>query len=294
MPSFNRNFLSTNKEDDDPILELKEIYTDDFPDRIVTLASVPFYRATGHELLSFVLHTLEKVRGDKASGKERRPMFVLPVDPYRITWLQRKKSKYLGFFQKSFINLPDGGGMIWMSRMFRNELPSRVKVANFTMNLIRLAQAKNYTVFIVGSRDRVLDKLSSNLLRSFPRLRIVGKHHGYLKGEAKERVNEAVRKTDPHIIIVGLGLHNGLRWMVENENNLGNAIVLNVSDALDILAGESKKAPDSVAERGYTWLWRSLNRPWRWHRMVLVIRWWLHSIWVRLRTKPKNLDSSPK
>ncbi len=280
-----RTSAITNKNDDDPILELKTIPTESLEKTVI--ANVPFYVANGQELLALSMKKLEAMREGHSSSEKPPALFVQPLDPYRITWLQRHK-RYLAFLRESFINLPDGGGMLWMSRRYRSELPAQISVASYGMNLIRLAQAKNYSLFIVGGKDKTLEKLAANLRRSFPALRIVGKHHGFMKGEARERVLQAIRKTDPHIIFIGLGHHAGLRWTLENRDRLRNAIVLNISGALDTLAGEKKKAPDYFAERGYTWLWRSINRPWRWHRLILVIRWLFYSLWVYLRHKPQT------
>lgn len=282
----------TNKDDDDPILEFKSIDTGHLEVKKVYLGGIPFLPATAPEFLAHSLHRLEELRElhrPPHSGVVG-PQMVLPFDPYRYTWVRTRK-KFFALARSAFINLPDGAGMRWIAHMEECELPELVTTIGYTMNLIRLAQAKGYTVFIVGTRDEVLDKLVVNLRRSFPNLRIVGKHHGYLKGESQRRVVEALRKTDPHIILLGLGYHKGMKWLMEHKGEIGNCIIVNMAGQLDILAGRHKKAPDWFVTHGYTWLWRSMNRPWRWHRFFVIIYWFFTSVFRRLFHKNKKASS---
>lgn len=273
--------LLTNKDDDDPILEFKNIDTGSLEVKKAKLINIPFFPATGSELVAHTLHKIEAMRDKSKSRVQSGARIVLPFDPYRFIWVRMRK-KMLELANRSFINLPDGSGILWMSRKLRHAIPELVTTINYTMNLIRLAHAKEYTVFLVGSKDETLEKLFTNLRRSFPGLRIVGRHHGYLKGENRKRVIEALRKTDPHIILLGMGYHKGMHWLLEFESQLGNTIIVNTGGAFDTLAGVKKKAPDYLATRGYVWLWRTINRPWRWHRFLLVLYWYFEVLWHRL------------
>ncbi len=290
MPQVSNPFL-TNKDDDDPILEFKNIDTGHLEIKKIDLGGIPFYPATGSELIAHSLHRLEELREMKRRDLHTHsgPQFVIPFDPYRYAWV-RMRRKFLEIAQSSFINLPDGAGLLWLARMEGKKLPELVTTIGYSMNLIRLAQAKGYTVFFVGGRDEVLDKLAMNLKRSFPNLRIVGKHHGYLKGASKQRVVEALRKTDPHIIFLGIGYHKGMKWLMENRGALGNCIIVNMAGELDILAGKRKKAPDSFAIRGYTWLWRTMNRPWRWHRFLVIVYWFFGTLFRRIFRRKKSTE----
>ena len=284
-------YVVTNKDDDDPILEYKNIETGHLAIDPAWVGRIPFLKATNSELVAHSLHKIEEMRGKGARQSPQSAQIILPFDPYRYSWLRlRKIPKKVA--QSSFINLPDGAGMLWLSKMQYQPLPELVSVIRYSLSLIRLAQAMNYTIFFVGSRDEVLEKLMVNLRRSFPTLRIVGRHSGKLKGANRERVFEALRKTEPHIIFLGLGYDNGVRWIHDHRDKLSNCLIINMAGALDILAGVRKKAPDSVATNGYTWLWRVFNRPWRWHRIFLVFYMLIETIWLRLFRDPDDLKGT--
>lgn len=276
---------TTNKDDDDPILLFQNIRTDQLQNQKVFIGGIPFIAADNMELVAYSLHTLEQIR-PASKEKERRPVqhgpqIVLPIDPYRYTWI-RSSSKRKKFAAQAFLNLPEGAGIKWMSNLYKKDLPESISLVSYTLNMIRLAQAKGYTIFIVGGKDEMLERLIHNLKRSFPNLRIVGKHHGYLKNASKERVLEALRKTDPHIILAGMGFHKTFSWMQKNYDRFGDCIMINMEGALDIIAGTRKKAPDFISVKGYSWLWRSLNRPWRFHRSLIIIYWFFSSLFRRL------------
>lgn len=277
----------TNKDDSDPILEYKNIDTSSLPARKVLLGKIPFYQATSADLVAHSIHTLDRMREKKSkSTGQFGAQLVFPFDPYRYVWVRFRK-RMLAMANESFINLPDGSGMLYMSRALGAPLPELISTVSYAMNLIRIAHAKEYTVFLLGSRDEVVEKLYTNFRRAFTGLRIVGRHHGYLKGEAGPRVLEAISKTDPHILLVGMGYHRSMKWIAENRKYLGDLIVVNVGGAFDTLAGTRKKAPAFVAAAGYTWLWRTLNKPYRWHRFLLVCYWFLEVTYFRLFRKKR-------
>lgn len=273
----------TAKDDDDPILHYKNIDISRLEENKVDLAGIPFYKANEDELLAYMFRHIEESR-EKDYEKQAGPAHILPLDPYRFVWIRNSK-KYLPLAQSAFLNLPSGSGIRWMSRRLKRPLPKNITLIPFIMNLIRIAQAKEYTLFLLGGRDEVIEKLFFNLTRSFPRLRIVGRHNGYLKGAARDRVVQALKKTNPHIILLGLGFHREMQWLHDYKSELGNSVIINVGGSFDILAGVRKKAPDFIVNRDMTWFWRTINRPWRWHRLLILLWWVLETFYWKLTQK---------
>ncbi|RME90959.1 MAG: glycosyltransferase [Candidatus Hydrogenedentota bacterium] len=274
------------KEDDDPILEYMNVDISNLESKKVYLADIPFYQASDKELIAYTFRHIEQTRknGYDSQGELAH---ILPLDPYRFVWIRNSK-KYLPIARTAFLNLPSGSGIRWMSRRLKAPLPQNISLISFLMNLIRIAHAKEYTIFLLGSKDEVIEKLFFNLTRSFPRLRIVGRHNGYLKGPYRERVVQALKKTNPHIILLGLGFHKEMAWIREYKDQLGNSVLINVGGSLDILAGTRKKAPDFIVEQDLTWFWRMINRPWRWHRLFILLWWLIETLYWKFTSRKKN------
>jgi UDP-N-acetyl-D-mannosaminuronic acid transferase (WecB/TagA/CpsF family) len=113
---FSLDPVLTNKDDSDPILEYKNIDTSLLAARRVLLGKIPFYQATSADLVAHSIHRLDKMREKKSkSTGQFGAQLVFPFDPYRYVWVRFRK-RMLKMVDESFINLPDGAGMLYMSR----------------------------------------------------------------------------------------------------------------------------------------------------------------------------------
>ncbi len=274
------------KEDDDPILEFQMLPTDLIMSKRFYLLGIPFIGANSHELISHCIGVLENVRAAKQGGAQH----IMPIDPYIFMTLKYRKT-YRAISQSAFINLPAAKGIRWIARFFKFDLPEIIPASQFVLNLFRVAQAKEYTVFFIGSDSKALEKLQVNFTRSFPRLRITGKHHGHLKGAAKEKVVAALQKTDPHIILLSLGFRKEMAWIRENKEYLKNCLLINLNGALDIMAGRKKRAPDFIEKAHMTWFWQSINRPYHWYRLLAILFFYIHLFVLRIFNKKKYVRS---
>lgn len=269
------------KEDDDPILDYQNINTENISS--VRIGGFPFYRASLPELVSMSLKQIDNTRKNSLSAP-----YVFFMDPYRFMWMKNRK-KFRSLAQNSFLNLPSGSGMIWMSKKVGKPLPHLIPSVSFVMNMIRVAQAKKFNIFIVGGKDENLDKLAFNLKRSFPRLQIVGKHHGYVKGDGMERVVLALQKTQPHIILLGIGWKKEVEFIQKNRERLSASLIIPLGGILDILSGKRKKAPDVITNKNLIWLYRILNKPYRWGRLFIAAQWLTTVVLAKLFPKKNFL-----
>jgi len=280
----------TAKHDDDPILDFQNISTENLANKVKMVYGIPFLNAAQNELIAYTGKKLVEVY-DKTT--KTGPLHIQPIDPY-IFQLIRHSKLFREISNKSFINLPAAKGMIGISEISRNPISYTIPAPQFVMNLIRFAQAKEFTIFIIGSSNAVLDKLSGNLMRSFPRLRITGKHPAYMDSTANDKVIEALRKTNPHIILVSMGFKKEMKWIHANRDSLKNCVLINLNGTLDIMTGRKKRAPDFVEEAYMTWFWECINRPWRWHRLFVLLYGYLEMIFIRWFMKKKYPQESKK
>ncbi|HMV43012.1 MAG TPA: WecB/TagA/CpsF family glycosyltransferase, partial [Leptospiraceae bacterium] len=130
------------------------------------------------------------------------------------------------------------------------------------------------TLFFLGSKEDIIERLFFNLIRHFPEIRIVGRHSGYLNDARELMVKEAIRKTNPDIIIIGMDFPRQEVWIENNTGYFGKSIVIGVWGNLDTLSGQIKKAPDYFQLRGLTWLWRIFVRPYRLDKIYNTIQFY--------------------
>jgi N-acetylglucosaminyldiphosphoundecaprenol N-acetyl-beta-D-mannosaminyltransferase len=206
---------------------------------------------------------------------------VLFIDPPRLMKLRSGK-KLHRITDKASMILAEGAGLSWASR---GELKGRVPVIAILMDLVRLAELKGYTIFMLGSKEDTIERVFFNLTRHFPKLRIVGRHAGHMNRQRELMVKEAIRKTSPDIILIANDFPEQEIWIENNTGFFGKSVVIGVSGAFDVLSGREKKAPDSFQLKGYTWLWRIIARPYRIFRMFRIIQFIIMVLFSRLKIK---------
>ncbi|MBP9889464.1 MAG: WecB/TagA/CpsF family glycosyltransferase [Leptospiraceae bacterium] len=187
---------------------------------------------------------------------------ILFIDPIRLMSMRPGK-KLNRIARKASLVLAEGGGLEWAADQLGFKLKERISVISLMMDLIRYSEKKELTLFFLGSKEDIIERLFFNLIRHFPEIRIVGRHSGHLNDARELMVKEAIRKTNPDIIFIGMDFPRQEVWIENNTGYFGNSIVIGAWGNLDTLSGQVKKAPDYFQLRGLTWLWRIFARPYR-------------------------------
>jgi N-acetylglucosaminyldiphosphoundecaprenol N-acetyl-beta-D-mannosaminyltransferase len=260
----------SSKEERDYLLEYQSIQIDAIEK--VNILGVQFDNATTDEAVAKIAHWIDQ---------KSKYHHVLFMDPPRLMKLRSGK-KLHRITDKADLILAEGAGLGWASN---GKLKARVPMIALLMDLVRLAELKGYTIFMLGSKEDVIERVFFNLTRHFPKLRIVGRHAGHMNRQRELMVKEAIRKTSPDIILYANDFPDQEIWIENNTGFFGNSVVIGVSGAFDILSGKDRKAPDSFKLKGYTWLWRIIARPYRIFRMLRIAQFITMVLWSRLRGK---------
>lgn len=263
----------SSKEERDYLLEYQSIDLDSIEK--VDILGVQVDNVTIDEAVAQIAHWVDK----KESFHH-----VLFIDPPRLMKLRSGKVLHR-ITDKASMILAEGAGLNWA---VQGKLKGRVPVIALLMDLVRLAELKNYTIFMLGSQENVIERVFFNLTRHFPKLRIVGRHAGHMNRQRELMVKEAIRKTSPDIILFAHDFPEQEVWIENNTGFFGKSVVIGVSGAFDTLSGKDKKAPDSFQLKGYTWLWRIIARPYRIFRMFRILQFIIMVLISRFKTKKKE------
>jgi N-acetylglucosaminyldiphosphoundecaprenol N-acetyl-beta-D-mannosaminyltransferase len=166
--------------------------------------------------------------------------------------------------------LADGMAVVWASRLLGRSLPERVAGIDLFSRLIECAERDGRSVYLLGARRDVLDRLIARLAELHPRLRIAGARDGYF-GEADEAaVAEEIRRSGADYLFVGITSPKKERFLGRWGRNLGVRVCHGVGGSFDVLSGEVKRAPRSWQRLGLEWLYRVLQEPRRMWKRYLV------------------------
>ncbi len=206
---------------------------------------------------------------------------VIPMNPYKLHRYKTNSDLNL-IASKADMHIATGAGLAWASKMLGSPLKERIHLMSFIMDLIRIAEIKEYTVFMVGSKAEIVERAYINIRKSFPKVRIVGRHGGYFDESREKSVIEAMRKSEANIILVGMGFPKEDKWIYKIHNEFKNTVFVNVGGSIDVISGEIMKAPPFFMQHGLEWFYRIITRPWRIGRMIRLLLFFLQVVWGRI------------
>ncbi len=269
--------LYTSRRDDkDILLEYKSIDLRALPMKRGELLGIPIDNITRDEAVAAILDLVEKKKG---------PHHVLFLDPLKLMRIRGPKNRYIG--AQARLILADGAGLQWAAEKLGMPLVERVPMMALLMDVIRLAEKTEQTIYLLGSKPDYLERVFFNLQRSFPEIRIIGRQSGHFDARRETLVKESLRKSSPDLIFLGMGFLAQEAWIRDNAEFLGKAVVIGVDGTFDVLSGLEKKSPDWFTLRGLTWLWRTMSRPWYLDRMFLIFKFYVLVLWKAFRQRKK-------
>ncbi|MCF6465472.1 WecB/TagA/CpsF family glycosyltransferase [Clostridium sp. Cult2] len=195
---------------------------------------------------------------------------------------------------KSIINnsdlvIPDGIGLIYGSRIRKRPLKERVTGFDLSIKLLEIANNNGYRLFLLGGKEGVAKKAGENIMEEYPNVKLAGFHHGYFKGSHvgyenhEEELNliHKINEVKPDIIFVGLGFPKQEVWIAKNKNRLKGKVIIGNGGTMDILSGESKRAPEIFQKLGLEWLYRLVKEPSRIKRQMVLPKFILYVLFSK-------------
>jgi N-acetylglucosaminyldiphosphoundecaprenol N-acetyl-beta-D-mannosaminyltransferase len=256
MPNNNINYESY-KEERDLILEYNQIKMDD-----INIVNINGVGVDNVNLSQAVVKTMNMINDNHVHH-------IMLLNPYKIQKIKSNQELQL-ISNMADLHLASGAGINWAAKMLKKPLKERVPALSYIMDLIRISEKNQYTIFLVGGKPEITEKAFFNIKKSFPNIRIVGRHGGYFNIDREKSVIEAMRKSQANIILVGLGFPKEDKWIYKIKNKFTNTIFISVGGSFDIISGEIKKAPAYFMKNGLDWLYRILIRPWRIGKLIRV------------------------
>lgn len=149
------------------------------------------------------------------------------------------------------------------------QLPGRVPgVELMTQLLARGGPALR--VYFLGARPGVAERAAAAARARFGTA-VAGVQHGFFRSDDVEKVVQQVRESRAQLLIAGLGEGQEL-FLHRHRAALAAPLMIGVGGALDVLAGEVKRAPRWTHQLGLEWLWRVGGDPKRWYRLPRLVR----------------------
>lgn len=172
------------------------------------------------------------------------------------------------------LTTPDGQPVRWALNVLHGaRLADRVYGPTLTWQVLDLCAAEGLSVYLYGSTEATLERLSVALAEQFPTLTIAGKEPSKfrlaLPGEPEE-IAERIRVSGARVVLVGLGCPRQEIFAYAMRQRL-DVPLLAVGAAFDYHAGTLRRPPAWMQRYALEWLWRLSLEPRRlWRRYLLL------------------------
>ena len=162
--------------------------------------------------------------------------------------------------ERSALVYADGAGpvLIGRARGGRLERSATTDLAPELLERWTLSHGQAARVALIGGPER-LAATAGDTLERLGLASIVFTEHGYHQ-EWKE-VLEALRRSDPDIVFVGMGAPREMQWCETHYVDLPSSIIMTCGGWFGFLSGDESRAPAWLQRIGFEWVWRLLQNP---------------------------------
>lgn len=179
-----------------------------------------------------------------------------------------KDPKLSEIFQTAKLVVADSVGMIFAARLRGFRMKQRIPGIDLLFALCQLAEKKSWKVFLVGSLPGVAEGAGKMLKKQFPNLSICGCVHGYFSAAEEDLILKEIEEKKPELVFVGLGSPQQEKWIYSRLSNFIPLCAVGIGGSLDVISGRLSRAPVWMRKMGLEWLFRFLQEPWRWRRIL--------------------------
>ncbi len=183
-----------------------------------------------------------------------------------MTMAARSDPNLAAVIESAELVIPDGAGVVWALAR-QGVRVARSPGIELAWKLLSHAEAQGWTVALVGGAPEVMQQLQQQLRRELPGLRLKLAIDGYQPSQAWPELEAQLRALRPDLVLVALGIPRQELWsMAMSKGSAG--LWMGVGGSFDVWAGIKNRAPAWMSRFQIEWLYRLVQEPSRWQRML--------------------------
>ncbi|MDR1239825.1 MAG: WecB/TagA/CpsF family glycosyltransferase [Treponema sp.] len=198
-----------------------------------------------------------------AAGKGQNIILLSLWDLLRA----RRSGEYRSFVLNAGLVIPISKSLVGGVRFLTGKTAVRYMPFDFVVNLLTILEGREFSVYLLGGKPRVLQKTEKNIRQTFPRLRVVGRYIGAFKRQEEATILQAIRKASPSLLLVGKGVGGQEQWIVKNNLRLSGGLRLWCSDLFEVFAERKKRPSRKTFDRGLEWMGYCVRNPLKFFRI---------------------------
>lgn len=191
----------------------------------------------------------------------------------------RRDGHFAKVLRQADLCVPDGIGVLWAARRQGVTLQERVTGSDGIYRICERAAQEGWRIFLLGAAEGVAEQAARRLVELYPPLQVVGVYSGSPAPTDWPTIAERLTAAQPHILFVAFGHPRQDLWIAQHRHELPGQVALGIGGAFDFVAGVTLRAPRWMQRWGVEWLYRLLQQPWRWRRMIVLPFFALSVLW---------------
>jgi len=186
--------------------------------------------------------------------------------------------EFKAIIESAELIIPDGIGIVFASKILKYPLiEKRVTGIDFLSDILIYLQETGKSIYLLGSESGIAELAAEKMKEKYPDLKIAGTHHGYFDGvkqgnfesdEAKAIVAN-INESGADFLCVAMGSKRQEKFIYTHKDSFTDVrAAMGVGGSLDVWAGKLKRAPKLLQSFGFEWLYRFIQEPSRYKRMI--------------------------
>lgn len=228
-------------------------------------------------------------------GKTRTPSFACFANAHMAVEAHWNR-EFADRVNRANLVLADGKPIAFSCKFLYNKHQERVAGMDFMPAIIDSCAKEDLRIFLFGSTQVVLDKLTERIATIHPHLVIAGAisppFREFTIDEAQTFINQ-INDSGANIVLVGMGCPKQELWMSNYSKDI-RAVLLGVGGAFSVYAGLVSRSPVWMQRYSLEWFFRLLQEPRRmWRRYLVTNTWYLYLILTQLVLRRiKNINDN--
>ena len=224
----------------------------------VPIFGIPFSKLSMDETVSYLTQAIE----------EGRLTHVITANPIMVMEALDNPA-FDRVLRRADMIVPDGAGVVWAAKAGGNPVAERVAGFDLMHRLLEEGEKRRWTAYLLGTTQEIIEAAAEKLQLQYPQVRIVGYRNGFFGPSEDEAIVEEIRELKPHLLFVARGMEKEA-WNADYKQRLGVPFIMGVGGSFDIVSGQLKRAPMLYQKLKLEWLYRLLQEPSRYKRMLAL------------------------
>ncbi len=191
--------------------------------------------------------------------QEEKKMFIITANPETLMIAEKDEEFKNIVLSDETTVVADGIGIIKGAKMLSYPLENRVLGVDLVCKLLEYCNEYEKSVYLFGAKEEVIQKMKQVINSKYKKAKVVGAVNGYV--ENKEEVFENIKKENPDIVLVALGIPNQEKIIAKYYLDFKKGIFVGVGGSFDVISGVKKRAPEFFIKRNLEWLYRITTEP---------------------------------